>query len=80
MQKNHMVVFFAGADFQDAKITTGGDQLTRVNLDSAKMLRLGAHTAKERFENLTPVIEELFHVQQDLLEVGTGTPLCILNS
>ena len=53
----------------DVRVTLGGDQLTRVNLDSARALHAGTHTPLERFEHLSPVIEELFHVQQDLLEV-----------
>ena len=54
----------------DVKVTVGGDQLTRCHLDSAKLLRAGAHTSLQRFENLFPMIEEFFHVQQDLLEVS----------
>ena len=57
-------------DAGEISITVGGDQLTRVNLDSAKSLRGGAHTPTERFEHLSPVVEELFHLQQDLLEVS----------
>ncbi|KAH3719422.1 hypothetical protein DPMN_062255 [Dreissena polymorpha] len=51
-----------------ASIPLGGDQLTRVTFDSARVLRSGTHSRTERFDQLSPVIEELFHVQQDLLE------------
>ena len=61
--------YFAEDDFENVKITLGGDQLTRVCFDSAKNLCAGTHTATERLEQLSPVIEELFHVEQDLLEV-----------
>lgn len=59
----------------DRSTTLGGDQLTRCHLDSAKDLRAGAHEKLERFENLTPILEEMFHVQQDLLEVETCTDM-----
>ena len=39
------VVFFAEDDFQDVRITLGGDQLARVCFDSAKTLRAGTYTA-----------------------------------
>ena len=40
----------------------------QVKLDSAKSLRGGAHTPMERFEHLSPVLEESFHLQQVFLE------------
>lgn len=52
------------------RVTVGGDQLTRCHLDSAKGLRAGVHSPVERFDHLSPVVEEIFHVQQDLLEVS----------
>lgn len=55
-------------DFKKVMIPVGGDQLTRVRLDGAKNLRLGAHTPEERFDNLCPVIVEMFHTQMDFLE------------
>jgi len=58
-----------GDDFDKLLIPVGGDQLTRVRLDGAKTLRLGAHTPQERFDNLNPVIVEMFHTQMDFLEV-----------
>ena len=51
------------------KVTIGGDQQIRVNFDAAKLLRSGTHTADDRFEQFSPIVEEFFHVQQDLLEV-----------
>ena len=50
-------------------ITVGGDQGIRVCIDSSKHNRLGTHTRQERLEPLNPVMIEMFHVQQDLLEV-----------
>ncbi|KAL4230439.1 hypothetical protein ACF0H5_010821 [Mactra antiquata] len=55
-------------DFEKLQIPIGGDQLTRVRLDGAKTLRLGAHTTQEKFDNLYPVIIEMFHTQMDFLE------------
>lgn len=51
------------------KVPVGGDQLTRERLQWAKALRSGAHTSLERFDNLSPMIIELFHTLQDFLEV-----------
>ena len=67
--------WFAEADFVSGsnKVTIGGDQLTRSHLDSAKILRAGAHTVVEKFGNLGPILEECFHIQQDLLEVFVNT-------
>ena len=39
-------------------------------MDGAKLLRAGCHTALERLDHLNPVLEEFFHIQQDLLEVS----------
>lgn len=39
-----------------------------MTFDSARHLRAGTHTRTDRLEQLYPVIEEMFHVQQDLLE------------
>lgn len=51
------------------KVPVGGDQLTPERLQWAKALRSGAHTSLERFDNLSPMIVELFHTLQDFLEV-----------
>jgi len=47
----------------------GGDQLTRERFQGAKSLRAGTRTRQERFEQLYPMIMELFHTLQDFLEV-----------
>ena len=62
---------FIGEEYNAGRVavTVGGDQLTRCHLDSAKQLRAGTHEPCERFDHLTPVVEEMFHVQQDYLEV-----------
>ncbi len=43
--------------------------LTRERLQNAKNIRSMAPTAVGRFDHLTPVICELWHVKQDLLAV-----------
>ncbi|XP_077867383.1 uncharacterized protein LOC144356546 [Saccoglossus kowalevskii] len=59
---------FQEDEFETASIPLGGDQLTRVFFDSAKNLRAGTHTPTERLEQISPVVEEFFHMEQDLLE------------
>jgi hypothetical protein len=68
-------MLLSGAEYEEGlmKVTLGGDQLTRCHMDSAKHLRSGSHTTLQRFENLAPVVEEFFHVLQDLLEVSLPT-------
>lgn len=51
------------------KIPVGGDQLTRVRLQGAKACQDGALTAADRLEHMEPIIVEMFHTLQDLLEV-----------
>ncbi|XP_033729432.1 uncharacterized protein LOC117318570 [Pecten maximus] len=58
-----------GCELEDLKVPVGGDQLTRCRLQGAKSLRAGAHTQQERFEQLYPIVIELFHTLQDFLEV-----------
>ena len=60
----------SGCELDGLKVPVGGDQLTRVRLQGAKALRAGALTPEDRFEHLEPVIVEMFHTQQDLLEVS----------
>jgi hypothetical protein len=62
---------YTGKEYQDGnfKVTLGGDQQVRVNMDSAKMLRAGTHSPAERLQQFSPIVIEFFHVQQDLLEV-----------
>ena len=62
-------IFILADDFRELRVPIGGDQLTRVRLQGAKNLRLGAHLPKERFENLEPMIIELFHTLMDFIEV-----------
>ncbi|XP_050396775.1 uncharacterized protein LOC126815254 [Patella vulgata] len=54
--------------YRNLNIPIGGDQLTRVRLEGAKMLLAGSHTRIERCENLSPVVIEFFHTLQDFLE------------
>jgi hypothetical protein len=71
---------FAGEEFRAGKlrVTVGGDQLTRVRFDAARHLRSGSHLSLEKLEHLAPVVEEFFHIQQDLLEVHNY--LCMILS
>lgn len=56
------------SDLDDIKVPVGGDQLTRVRLQSAKALQDGALTSTERLDHLDPMIMEMFHTLMDLLE------------
>ncbi|CAC5415326.1 unnamed protein product [Mytilus coruscus] len=56
------------AELDTLQIPVGGDQLTRVRFKGAKTLRAGAHTKQERFDQLYPMVIELFHTLQDFLE------------
>lgn len=67
----NQICFYLGDEFETVKITLGGDQLVRVRMSGAKDLLAGAHTAAERMEIFDPVVEELFHVEQDYLEVSS---------
>ncbi|OWF53878.1 hypothetical protein KP79_PYT00398 [Mizuhopecten yessoensis] len=58
-----------GNELESLRVPIGGDQLTRVRFDGARCLKMGAHTAEERFANLEPMIVQLFHVLMDFLEV-----------
>jgi hypothetical protein len=66
-----------GADLDDLRIPVGGDQLTRVRLQGAKALRQGSHTPQERFDQLDPIIVEMFHTLQDFLEVGFNLSMIV---
>ena len=39
-------------------------------MEGAKLLRQYSHTREERLDQLSPVIVEFFHLQQDLLHVS----------
>lgn len=56
------------SDLDNLKVPVGGDQLTRVHLQSAKALQDGALTSTERLDHLDPMIMEMFHTLMDLLE------------
>lgn len=47
----------------------GGDQLTKVRLQEAKNLRTLSITPEKRFDDLNPMVCELWHSKQDFLEV-----------
>ncbi|XP_070581644.1 uncharacterized protein [Ptychodera flava] len=58
----------AGLSANDhASVHIGGDQLTRERFSGAKRLRIGGTTMKERFDHLTPITFELFHMQINYL-------------
>ncbi|XP_067664403.1 uncharacterized protein [Haliotis asinina] len=57
-----------GSELETLQVPVGGDQLTRVRLQGAKALREGTHTVQSRFDQLEPVIVEMFHTLQDFLE------------
>lgn len=67
----NQICFYLGDEFETVKVTLGGDQLVRVRMSGAKDLLAGAYTAAERMEIFDPVVEELFHVEQDYLEVSS---------
>jgi hypothetical protein len=69
-EKKIRYLFSRRKEYQDGnfKVTLGGDQQVRVNMDSAKMLRAGTHSPAERLQQFSPIVIEFFHVQQDLLE------------
>ncbi|XP_060563373.1 uncharacterized protein LOC132722819 [Ruditapes philippinarum] len=58
---------YQGSGLQVPQIHIGGDQLTRERFSGAKRLRAAALTASERFENLSPITFELFHLQMTVL-------------
>jgi hypothetical protein len=46
----------------NVKVHIGGDQLTRERLFDAKRLLIGAPTADGRFDDLSPITSEYFHM------------------
>ena len=60
----------AGIPLEDKKIQIGGDQLTRENFSGAKKLMIGGENASDRFEHLTPITAEFFHMAMKLLSVA----------
>ncbi|XP_014667952.1 PREDICTED: uncharacterized protein LOC106809399 [Priapulus caudatus] len=60
---------YGSADLlHECKVVIGGDQLTRVRLQEAKQLRMLSPSPKKRLVDLHPVVTEMWHVKQDLLE------------
>lgn len=54
-------------DESNVKIHIGGDQLTRERFSGAKRLRSAALSAKERFDHLSAITFEFFHLQMNIL-------------
>jgi len=52
------------------KVPLGGDQLTRVRLQEARNLRTLSVTPEKRFDDLNPIVCEMWHSKQDFLEVS----------
>lgn len=48
-------------------IDVGGDQLTRERFSGAKAMRAFEDECKDRFENLSPITFDLFHMQMNFL-------------
>lgn len=63
----------AGADSSDVHIHIGGDQLTRERFSGAKALRAHEDTPLNRFENLSPITFEFFHMHMNFLKMAFST-------
>ncbi|KAK6175941.1 hypothetical protein SNE40_014314 [Patella caerulea] len=50
------------------KVPVGGDQLTRVRLQEAKNLRTLSVSPEKKFDDLSPIVCEMWHSKQDFLE------------
>ena len=50
-------------------IQIGGDQLTRERFSSSKLLRIGTNSQSNRFDRLTPISCEFFHMAMKILKV-----------
>lgn len=70
-EKKILYFFLLANELERLQVPVGGDQLTRVRFEfeGAKALRDGCHTVQERFDQLNPIIIELFHTLQDFIEV-----------
>ncbi|KAL5017472.1 hypothetical protein ScPMuIL_007061 [Solemya velum] len=55
------------------KVPLGGDQLTRVRLQEARNLRTLSVTPEKRFDDLNPIVCEMWHCKQDFLEKCSKT-------
>ncbi|XP_046578506.1 LOW QUALITY PROTEIN: uncharacterized protein LOC124286205 [Haliotis rubra] len=54
--------------FERLRVPLGGDRMSRVRLQGVKALKEETHTVQSRFDQLEPVIVEMFHILQDFLE------------
>jgi hypothetical protein len=54
----------------------GGDQLTRERLSGSKRLRASAKTPARRFDHLTPITFEFFHLQMNVLKYAFKDLFC----
>jgi hypothetical protein len=57
----------AGVPLDDKKVHVGGDQLTRERMSGAKGLMVVEKTQAGRFEHLSPITFEIFHLQMNVL-------------
>ncbi|XP_062575477.1 uncharacterized protein LOC134237384 [Saccostrea cucullata] len=57
-------------DENDFFIHVGGDQLTRERFSGAKAMRAHEDERKDRFENISPITFELFHMQMNFLKMA----------
>lgn len=53
---------------RQVKVPIGGDQLTRVRLQESKNLRTLSVSPERRFDDLHPIVFEMWHNKQDFLE------------
>lgn len=60
----------AGVNSEDIRIHIGGDQLTRERFSGAKSLRSHEDTPVARFENLSPITFEFFHMHMNFLKMA----------
>ena len=66
-----MSLVHTGDAFGGAAAILGGDHLVRVRIKTAKALVMGAHTREYLLDMFHPIVIEMFHIQQDFLEVIT---------
>lgn len=59
----------AELDFRNQKIHVGGDQLTRERFSGAKRLRACGLSSAERFEHLSPITFEMFHLLMNYVKM-----------
>ena len=60
----------AGKDIDGFLVHVGGDQLTRERFSQAKCVRAHEDTPEDRFENLSPITFELFHMHMNFLQMA----------